>query len=82
MNSDKLKHWYGARAEIGRILDGIKQAISAATTEDIRPEGKASSLLRPCFLFRKDLNMIAARDTHLAFLIAPQMKTENGHPQI
>jgi hypothetical protein len=79
MNSDKLKHWYGARAEIVRILDGIKQAISSATTEEIRPEGKASSLLAAMFPLSEGPEHESARDTHLSFLMPPQMKTENGH---
>jgi cell fate (sporulation/competence/biofilm development) regulator YlbF (YheA/YmcA/DUF963 family) len=79
LNSDKLKHWYGARAEISRILTGIKQAISTATEEEIRPEGKASSLLASMFPLSEGPDHEAARDTSLTFLLPPQLKTENGH---
>lgn len=79
LNSDKLKHWYGARAEISRILSGIKQAISTATEEEIRPEGKASSLLASMFPLSEGPEHEAARDTSLTFLLPPQLKTENGN---
>ncbi|MCI0413017.1 hypothetical protein L0222_09480 [bacterium] len=69
--SDKLKRWRGARAEIDRILRSIRSAITEATTSDLRPEGRAISLLSSYFPIAHGTESESARDTKLEFLSDP-----------
>ncbi len=72
-NSEGLKKWRGARAQIVKILDGIKQAIAKATTIETKPEGRATSLLASMFPLSEGSMADGSRDMSLEVLQQPTL---------
>lgn len=78
-NSEALKSWRGARAEIVRILNGIKQAITSATSNEIKPEGRASSLLAAMFPLSEGTESDGSRDMAIEVIQPPTLSdSDNG----
>lgn len=71
LNSENLKKWYGARAELRRMLDEVKKAIAEATVEVREPEGRVASLLSSFFPLSTGSEKESYRDMHVEFLQEP-----------
>lgn len=71
LNSENLKKWYGAKAELRRMLEEVKKAISEATVEVREPEGRVASLLSNLFPLSSGTETESYRDMHLEFLQEP-----------
>lgn len=77
-NSERLKRWRGAMSEIGRILDGVKQAINYLTTSDAKPQGRAITLLSTYFPIGHGTETKSVRDTSVRFLSDPLLESDGG----
>ena len=79
MSSENLKKWYGARAELRRMMDDVKKAIAEATVEIREPEGKVASLLSSFFPLASGTEKESFRDMHVEFLQEPTVvSTDEG----
>jgi hypothetical protein len=82
-SSENLKKWYGSKAELRRMLDEVKKAISEAAAQAVEPEGRVVSLLSSFFPLAAGAENESARDMHVEFVMNPtSVACENGQVKV